>query len=59
MATPFYYTTMKSPVGELKVVASDRGLTAILWENEDPKRVPLNEPLTEKIPSPSSPPVTA
>ena len=35
------YTTMASPVGELKLVASDKGLTAILWENDDPKRVRL------------------
>ncbi|HEY5226437.1 MAG TPA: methylated-DNA--[protein]-cysteine S-methyltransferase [Methylovirgula sp.] len=34
-----FYKTMKSPVGELKLIASDKGLTAILWENDDPKRV--------------------
>ena len=33
--------TMKSPVGELKLVASDKGLAAILWENDSPKRVRL------------------
>lgn len=38
--------TMKSPVGELKLVASDRGLAAVLWENDDPKRVRL-APLVE------------
>ena len=32
---------MKSPVGRLKLVASERGLAAILWENDDPKRVRL------------------
>jgi len=37
---------MKSPVGRLKLVASDRGLTAILWENDDPKRVRIG-PLVE------------
>lgn len=36
-----YYKTMKSPVGELKLVASDKGLIAILWENDDPDRVQL------------------
>jgi methylated-DNA-[protein]-cysteine S-methyltransferase len=36
------YTFMTSPVGELKLVASDRGLVAILWENDDPDRVRLN-----------------
>jgi methylated-DNA-[protein]-cysteine S-methyltransferase len=35
------YKTIPSPVGELKLVASDRGLVAILWENDDPKRVKL------------------
>ena len=38
--------TMKSPVGELKLVATDCGLAAILWENDDPKRVRLS-PLVE------------
>jgi len=32
---------MTSPVGELKLVASDKGLAAILWENDNPKRVRL------------------
>ena len=41
------YKTIKSPVGMLKLVASDRGLAAILWENDDPKRVRLG-PLTER-----------
>ncbi len=35
------YKTMPSPVGMLKLVASDAGLSAILWENDDPKRVRL------------------
>lgn len=33
--------TMRSPVGELKLVASDKGLVAILWENDKPNRVRL------------------
>ena len=32
-------TTMPSPVGFLKLVASDKALVAVLWENDDPKRV--------------------
>lgn len=32
-----------SPVGQLKLVASERGLAAILWENDSPRRVPLGE----------------
>ncbi|HEY1173444.1 MAG TPA: methylated-DNA--[protein]-cysteine S-methyltransferase [Verrucomicrobiae bacterium] len=35
------FVKMKSPVGELTLVASDKGLVAILWENDDPKRVRL------------------
>ncbi len=34
--------TMKSPVGELTLVAAPDGLAAILWENEKPGRVRLN-----------------
>ena len=37
----YSYKTMKSPVGVLKLVASDNGLAAILWEDDDPKRVRL------------------
>jgi len=39
----YYHKTMKSPVGELKLIASDKGLAAVLWENDDPQRVPLGE----------------
>jgi methylated-DNA-[protein]-cysteine S-methyltransferase len=42
----YFYKTMPSPVGLLKLVASDAGLAAILWENDDPKRVRLS-PLEE------------
>lgn len=38
--------SMISPVGELTLVASERGLAAILWENDNPQRVPLG-PLAE------------
>jgi len=44
--TAYSYKTMKSPVGVLKLVASERGLVAILWQNERPNRVRLG-PLTE------------
>lgn len=37
------YKFVSSPVGNLKVVASDKGLVAILWENDDPKRVRLDD----------------
>jgi methylated-DNA-[protein]-cysteine S-methyltransferase len=32
---------MDSPIGKLKLVASDEGLAAILWENDRPNRVRL------------------
>jgi methylated-DNA-[protein]-cysteine S-methyltransferase len=44
MVTPMkhhVYSIMPSPVGRLKLVASDKGLAAILWQNDDPKRVRL------------------
>lgn len=37
---------MKTPVGALKLVATDHGLAAVLWENDDPSRVRL-APLVE------------
>jgi methylated-DNA-[protein]-cysteine S-methyltransferase len=33
--------TVMTPVGLLTLVASDSALVAILWQNDDPKRVPL------------------
>jgi methylated-DNA-[protein]-cysteine S-methyltransferase len=38
----YFYKTTNSPVGILKLVASEKGLSAILWENDDPKRVRLS-----------------
>lgn len=35
------YKYFASPVGKLKLVASSTGLIAILWENDNPRRVPL------------------
>ncbi len=37
------YKIIESPVGKLKLVASDKGLVAILWENDNPRRVRLSE----------------
>ena len=42
----YVYKMMQSPVGELKLVAGEKGLAAILWENDDPRRVRL-APLSE------------
>jgi len=41
------YKFFDSPVGKLKLVASEKGLVAILWQNERPNRVPLPELLKE------------
>lgn len=40
------FKTMLSPIGALKLVASDIGLVAILWEDDKPSRVRLGA-LTE------------
>lgn len=37
----YAYKLIPSPVGELKLVASEKGLAAILWENDAPDRVRL------------------
>jgi methylated-DNA-[protein]-cysteine S-methyltransferase len=42
----YAYKTFLSPVGPLKLIASEHGLAAILWPNDDPARVRL-EPLVE------------
>lgn len=34
---------LPSPVGDLTLVASDRGLVAVLWPDDDPRRVRLGE----------------
>jgi methylated-DNA-[protein]-cysteine S-methyltransferase len=47
MTTHYFYKTMPSPVGELKLVANDEGLLAVLWENDDPKRVLFDAALQE------------
>lgn len=49
--TDLYDTTILSPVGALRLVASDTGLVAILWENDDPARVRLG-PATERADHP-------
>ena len=44
----YSYNTMKSPVGELTLVASEKGLVAILWEDDKPNRVRLEELILDK-----------
>jgi methylated-DNA-[protein]-cysteine S-methyltransferase len=50
--TPYRSSTFDSPIGVLKLVASSSGLAAVLWENDDPKRVrlgPTSENATDAI----------
>lgn len=42
------YKVIESPVGKLKLVASDKGLVAVLWENDNPRRVRLSELVEDK-----------
>lgn len=42
------FMEMASPVGTLKLVANDTALVAVLWENENPKRLRLAE-LIEQV----------
>ncbi|USR72792.1 methylated-DNA--[protein]-cysteine S-methyltransferase [Acinetobacter junii] len=41
------YMYMDSPVGALKLVAHDQALVAVMWDNEDHKRVRLVKPLED------------
>ncbi len=47
----YTFTTLASPVGELKLVAKDARLAAILWENDKPGRVRLG-PMREAADKP-------
>ena len=38
-----FFKFLDSPVGRLKLVASETGLIAVLWENDNPRRVPLTD----------------
>ncbi|EXG71683.1 6-O-methylguanine DNA methyltransferase, ribonuclease-like domain protein [Acinetobacter baumannii 24812_10] len=42
------YKYINSPVGQLKLVANENALVAVLWDNENPKRVRLAE-LVEQL----------
>jgi methylated-DNA-[protein]-cysteine S-methyltransferase len=43
LSATLWYKFMLSPIGPLKLVASNRGLVGILWENDNPRRVRLTE----------------
>jgi methylated-DNA-[protein]-cysteine S-methyltransferase len=38
----YAYKMIDAPVGQLKLVASNKGLAAILWKDDDPRRVRLS-----------------
>jgi methylated-DNA-[protein]-cysteine S-methyltransferase len=41
-------TTFPSPVGRLRLVASDKGLVAVLWPGDGPRRVHLDDTLADE-----------
>lgn len=41
------YKDVQSPVGNIRLIASDKGLVAILWEGEDYKRTKLSVPVRQ------------
>jgi methylated-DNA-[protein]-cysteine S-methyltransferase len=47
--TEYVYKLMQSPVGELRLIGSDRGLAAILWNGKRPN--PLRFKATKEAPS--------
>lgn len=46
-AMTLFSTTFDSPVGQLTLVASDTGLVAVLWPDDDPLRVRLGPLVAE------------
>lgn len=44
----FFFKKLKSPVGVLKLIASERGLSAVLWENDRPSRVRVERAVENK-----------
>ena len=46
----YVYKSIQSPVGVLKLVASNKGLAGVLWENDSSSRVPhLNSAVEENM----------
>jgi methylated-DNA-[protein]-cysteine S-methyltransferase len=45
--TTLFSTVIDSPVGALRVVASDAGIRAVLWPGDDPARVRLVETIED------------
>lgn len=48
MNTTYVYKLIDSPVGELKLVASERGLAAVLWKNDVVHRAHLNSQILDE-----------
>lgn len=42
-AMPNFHHIIPSPVGHLTLIANDQGVLAVLWENEDPRRVGIDK----------------
>ncbi|AYB31480.1 methylated-DNA--[protein]-cysteine S-methyltransferase [Chryseolinea soli] len=38
----YYHKKIKSPVGELTLIASEKGLAGVHWQRDDPQSAPLN-----------------
>lgn len=45
---PLYSTVHRTPVGALTLIASDRGLRAILWEKATPEQAGIGAPLKRR-----------
>lgn len=43
----YVYKNVKTPVGTLKLIGSDKGLAAILWEDDKPARVRAQNPVED------------
>ncbi len=43
-----FATDTQTPIGRLRIVASDAGLVALLWERDTPARVPLGPAIEDK-----------
>ena len=37
----YVFKKMQSPIGELRIIGSNRGLAAILWQDHQPSRIPV------------------
>ena len=55
MSSELFSTVIDSPVGPLTIVASDDGLRAVLWPDDDPKRVRL----ADSVDDPNHPVIAA